>query len=182
MTPWNWRSLIWQADTGLVARVRSVVANARVRAPRLALMAELLEPLPAWLKVTLGVISTAGPLFTLLAALIAGGIAIMAYKQRKRADNQAEWWRRAQWALDHAADEDVEKGRIGLRALEYLLKSSLTTQEDRLFTGAVLTEIISVTVRRAEQSPEPMDKGRWWHKTRWWRRGEADAQTEAQGD
>jgi hypothetical protein len=66
----------------------------------------------------------------LIAAVIAGLIALAALRQRRRADNQSEWWRRAQWGLDAAFDPRPERRAMGLAVLEVLSGSGLATSEE----------------------------------------------------
>jgi hypothetical protein len=70
------------------------------------------------------------PLATLLAAAIAGTIAWQALKQRSLADRRAEWWGRAQWALNAALSEDPALKETGLGILGILATSSLATDEE----------------------------------------------------
>ena len=39
-------------------------------------------------------------------------------RQKAVADDRAEWWKRTQWALDRALDEDGDSKALGLAALE----------------------------------------------------------------
>ena len=48
-----------------------------------------------------------------------------ALEQKTTADNRAEWWRRAQWALDRALDEDESTKALGLATLDVLARSEL---------------------------------------------------------
>jgi hypothetical protein len=66
----------------------------------------------------------------LLAAIIAALIAGAALWQKRRADNRAEWWRRAQWALEAAVDDNTEKQDVGLAVLEVLNTSKLAGPEE----------------------------------------------------
>jgi hypothetical protein len=70
------------------------------------------------------------PFAPLLAALIAAIIAGAALAQKYRADNRAEWWRRAQWALDASVDDKEERQDIGLAVLEVLNTSKLAGPEE----------------------------------------------------
>lgn len=72
----------------------------------------------------------------LIAAVIAAGIAAAALWQKHRADNRAEWWRRAQWALDASVDAtNREKQDIGLAVLELLSTSDLAGPEEAQILG-----------------------------------------------
>lgn len=65
-----------------------------------------------------------------MAALIAALIAGAALWQKRTADNRAEWWRRAQWALDAALDDKPERQDVGLAVLETLNTSKLAGAEE----------------------------------------------------
>lgn len=104
--------------------------------------------LPQWLGMIRAAGLGLGPLLTFAAALIAAKIAHRAYRQRKEADERAEWWRRVQWALEYASDPDAEKVRIGLRALNHLVDSSLANDDDKDMVRDVLDEVIDVAAER----------------------------------
>jgi hypothetical protein len=53
-----------------------------------------------------------------------------ALEQKTTADNRAEWWRRAQWALDRALDEDESTKALGLATLDVLARSELARKEE----------------------------------------------------
>lgn len=92
-----------------------------------------------------------------------------AYRQRKDADERAEWWRRAQWAIDYASDPDTEKVRIGLRTLRFLLTSDLASPEDKALVRALLDVVIATRQNRtyngstgsAGSSPRPQRRFPW---------------------
>jgi len=57
-----------------------------------------------------------------------------ALQQKTEADSRAEWWRRTQWALDRALDDDEGTKALGLATLEVLARSDLArTEELELF-------------------------------------------------
>lgn len=66
----------------------------------------------------------------LIAAIIAAGIAFVTLMQRRRADNRAEWWRRAQWALDASMSDEPKRAEMGQQAINLLGSSKLATPED----------------------------------------------------
>lgn len=70
----------------------------------------------------------------LMAAVIAALIAVVTLWQRRRADNRAEWWRRAQWALDASMSDEPKRAEMGQQAINLLGRSKLATPED----GALL--------------------------------------------
>jgi hypothetical protein len=53
-----------------------------------------------------------------------------ALQQKTEADSRAEWWRRTQWALDRALDEDEGTKALGLATLDVLARSELARKEE----------------------------------------------------
>jgi hypothetical protein len=53
-----------------------------------------------------------------------------ALRQKTEADSRAEWWRRTQWALDRALDQDEGTKALGLATLDVLARSELARQEE----------------------------------------------------
>ena len=51
-------------------------------------------------------------------------------RQKAIADDRAEWWKRTQWALDRALDEDQDIKALGLAALDVLARSELARNEE----------------------------------------------------
>ncbi|MFI7481615.1 hypothetical protein ACH9EU_04275 [Kocuria sp. M1R5S2] len=111
--------------------------------------------LPMWLEVLRALGTGLGPVLLFVSAVIAAVIAWKTYKQREEADRQhkeaderAEWWRRTQWAIDHASAEDEEKAIIGVEALTLLSKSPLAADEDRVMLETLFEEIIAARTAR----------------------------------
>jgi hypothetical protein len=98
--------------------------------------------LPYWMEVVRAIGPAAGSLLVFLTAAIAAIVAWKTYRQRKAADERAEWWRRTQWAIDYASDHDLEKGRIGLRTLRFLMSSDLASPEDK----SMVKDVLAVTI------------------------------------
>jgi hypothetical protein len=71
-----------------------------------------------------------GALATALGAAIAFLVGIITVGQRSKADRRAEWWRRAQWAIDHATSDREEVVEAGLISMTHLIDSALATDED----------------------------------------------------
>lgn len=88
----------------------------------------------------------------LIAAVVAGLIAAAALMQKRRADNRAEWWRRAQWALDASLSKESSKSELGQKAIEFLAKSRLAIKHRR--SGQVDTDAIPPSRRPASVTPE----------------------------
>ncbi|WP_248760586.1 hypothetical protein [Pseudarthrobacter sp. SSS035] len=60
-----------------------------------------------------------------------------ALRQKTEADSRAEWWRRTQWALDRALDQDEGTKALGLATLNVLARSELARAEElELFDAA----------------------------------------------
>ena len=82
-----------------------------------------------------------GPLAVLLTGLAAALISFLVLRQRTQADalelvqktnadSRAEWWRRTQWAVDRALDDDANTKALGLAALAVLARSELASTEE----------------------------------------------------
>ena len=129
--------------------------------------------LPGWLEVLRAVGLGLGPFLVFLSALVAAIVAWRAYRQRKEADERAEWWRRTQWAIDYASDEDAGKAGIGLEALSRLEDSPLATDEDRQLMKAILAEVIAARASRTynEKAASVAEKTRPRRRFPWVRRG-----------
>lgn len=66
-----------------------------------------------------------GPLAVLLGAVVAGYIGWRTLRQKSKADDRAEWWKRTQWALDAVYSGDKKRGTVGLKVLRVLAESDL---------------------------------------------------------
>lgn len=53
-----------------------------------------------------------------------------ALDQKTIADSRAEWWKRAQWALERALSDDEDTRALGLATLEVLARSELAHKEE----------------------------------------------------
>lgn len=104
------------------------------------------------------ILGALGPLAVLLSAVLAGLIGWNTLKQRtaadaraltqKRqadagaleqktsADNRAEWWRRAQWALDSSLSDDPDRAKLGLGVMTVLAGNPPGPDEVRIITIA----------------------------------------------
>lgn len=82
-----------------------------------------------------------GPLAVVVAAVIGAAISWRALRQRtiadahalqqkSDADDRAEWWKRTQWALDRALQEDQCSKALGLATLAVLAQSGLARDEE----------------------------------------------------
>ena len=80
-----------------------------------------------------------GPLGILVTALVA----YFGYRQKLEADRRAQWWVRAQWALEASLSANPRRSLAGLAVLNDLKASSLATREDR-----ELFRLIGTTARK----------------------------------
>lgn len=124
---------------------------------------------PEWWQI----IAALGPLAILLSAILAAFISwntlrqrtkadalalaqkseadANALSQRTEADRRAEWWRRAQWALESSMDEKPEKQDMALAVLELLNTSDLAGPEE--------TKIIAAASRaQLKEGPAVLDR------------------------
>lgn len=94
--------------------------------------------LPAWVEW----VSALAPFFTLLAAVIAGSIAVLSLRQRTAADAKTEWWTRFAWASDLVLDTRPESQEIGVRTLTLLARSRLAHAEELELVDAAWGEVL----------------------------------------
>lgn len=95
------------------------------------------------------------PYSTALVALVAGLIAWISYRHRRIADNRAEWWRRAQYAIDLTCTDDDKIGRnTGMRLLNHLLKDRSATQADAELLEDTVDALVDEVVARGARSEE----------------------------
>ena len=66
----------------------------------------------------------------LLAAVLAFTGALLALRQRARADRHAAWWARAQWAIDLSFSLDPEARLVGFEAMTVLARDTTATVAD----------------------------------------------------
>jgi len=92
------------------------------------------------------------PQATLIAALgvgIVGGVTIL---QKLRNDRRDQWWKRAQWAVDHALDLEERSQLVGWAAIAELSASEPATRQDRL----LLRQVVDAAL---DEVPEAGDIG-----------------------
>ncbi len=100
---------------------------------------------PEWLQI----VAASAPLATLIAALIAAGIAVVTLVQRHRADKRDQWWKRVQSAMDLAINGELPAKLVGLKAPSQLGQSKLLAHEEEelLFeVGAAVQDLVIDTV------------------------------------
>lgn len=102
--------------------------------------------LPAWMQVFESVARMLLP----LVAIGAAGVAYLSYRQRRLADNKAEWWRRVSRAIELCATSDDQVGRnTGLTLMNHLLNDPTTTQEDATMLAEAVDTLIDEIVDRS---------------------------------
>ena len=57
-----------------------------------------------------------------------------ALRQKKEADSKAEWWKRAQWALDSSLSDNPDRAKLGLEIMAVLAESAPGAEETRIIT------------------------------------------------
>ncbi|HKU35110.1 MAG TPA: hypothetical protein VJP90_06130 [Paenarthrobacter sp.] len=99
-----------------------------------------------WLVDLARAATTFAPLATFVVALVA----YFAYRQKSKADKRDQWWKRAQWAIDAALDqEDPQRRLTGVTMSVHMVNSDLATAED-----ADLMKILSVAIQDEELDEE----------------------------
>lgn len=81
----------------------------------------VVAPPPEWWQI----VAALSPFAVLVGAIVAGIIGFRQIKQKREADNRAEWWKRTQWALDAVYSGDPKRGTVGLKVLTVLAESDL---------------------------------------------------------
>ncbi|WP_442543918.1 hypothetical protein ACSBOX_19330 [Arthrobacter sp. KN11-1C] len=97
-----------------------------------------MNPIPSPIPVTVvgapsewwQILGALSPLAVLVAAIVAAIVGLLSLRQKARADNRSEWWRRAQWALDAALSRSRSEAEMGQKAIEILGHSELASREE----------------------------------------------------
>lgn len=76
-------------------------------------------------------LSRLGPVATGVAALVALAVGIATVRQRDRADQRDQWWKRAQWALELTLSPHDELARRGFAVLGHLARSDLAAEDEK---------------------------------------------------
>lgn len=111
--------------------------------------------LPVWVDW----VSALAPFFTLVAAVIAGTIALLGLQQRRVADAKEEWWTRFAWASDLLLDARPERQEVGVRTLTLLARSELAHAEELVVVDAAWGGLLDALhpfagrTPRAQQTP-----------------------------
>lgn len=132
------------------------------------------DPATGW-----DILAGLGPLAVLIGASLAAWIGWRTLKQRRdadknsleqkqKSDDRSEWWRRAQWALDHAVGENPDAKTLGLVTLEKLALSKLASDEEIVLFDVAWEAVQS---RRVELDPtysgaarRRMGPGKWFRR------------------
>ena len=88
------------------------------------------------------------PVLGPLGILVTAVVAYVGYRQKLEADRRAQWWVRAQWALEASLSANPRRALAGLAVLNDLKTSSLATREDR-----ELFRLIAATAREELLGP-----------------------------
>ena len=89
------------------------------------------------------------PVLGPLGILVTAAVAYVGYRQKLEADRRAQWWVRAQWALEASLSANPRRALAGLAVLNDLKTSSLATREDR-----ELFRLIAATAREELLGPD----------------------------
>ncbi|MGO4582800.1 hypothetical protein AB4Z38_02760 [Arthrobacter sp. 2RAF6] len=81
---------------------------------------------PEWWQI----LSALSPLAVLAAAIVAAVVGLLSLRQKARADDRSEWWRRAQWALDASLSRSRSEAEMGQKAIDLLGRSELASSEE----------------------------------------------------
>ncbi|WAH99342.1 hypothetical protein [Arthrobacter sp. MMS18-M83] len=124
----------------------------------------VVAPPPEWWQI-LGALS---PLAVLAAAIVAAIVGLLSLRQKARADDRSEWWRRAQWALDASLSRSRSEAEMGQKAIELLGQSELASREelallkvgteDAILAAAKASETRTLTPSQRPDSVSPEDR------------------------
>jgi hypothetical protein len=81
---------------------------------------------PEWWQI----LSALSPVAITVAAIVAAVVGLLSLRQKARADNRSEWWRRAQWALDASRSLSHSEAEMGQKAIDLLGRSDLASPEE----------------------------------------------------
>lgn len=70
------------------------------------------------------------PALAALLAALASVVAYVTYRQRKLADDRAEWWRRVQYAMELVLSNSGKKTETGMQLLDHMSKDKRSLQAD----------------------------------------------------
>lgn len=108
---------------------------------------------------TLEALAQLGPLATGVAALVALVVGIVTIAQKNRADRRDQWWKRTQWALDAALDDDENRAAVGLAALTYLGERRLAKKDESALLEVAWRPILQPREDRLRRTGEGAGDG-----------------------
>ncbi|MGM0931124.1 MAG: hypothetical protein ACQEXN_15665 [Actinomycetota bacterium] len=101
------------------------------------------------------VLASLGPLAILVAALIAAFIGWRSMQVQTEANRRAQWWERAEWALDASMSSSMDRRVLGLGVLALLAESTLAGEEEARILRVASNDSLAQKVT-ALQDVEPM--------------------------
>jgi hypothetical protein len=103
------------------------------------------------------VLASLGPLAILLAAFIAAFIGWRSMQTQAEANRRAQWWERAEWALDASMSSSMDRRVIGLGVLALLAESSLAGEEEARILQVASNDSLAqkVTVLEDAEARQP---------------------------
>lgn len=109
-----------------------------------------MTPVPDWLVILQVGVQVLGSLVAMTVPVIAVGgavVAFLSYRQRRIADNRAEWWRRTSNAIELCATPGPKIGRrTGMQLLTEMLKDPTATRMDAQMLDRVVSTLIDEIV------------------------------------
>jgi hypothetical protein len=90
--------------------------------------ADAVAPDPHWWEI----VAALAPVGTLAAAVVAAIVGLRTLRQRSYSDRRAEFWRRAEWALEASVSQDAQLAVMGTMVLASLAKSDLIASDEEL--------------------------------------------------
>lgn len=82
-----------------------------------------------------------------------------ALRQKEAADSKAEWWKRAQWALDSSLSDNPDRVTLGLGIMEVLAESAPGAEEARIITIAWADPLAAAAEAHAAAAGEAGTQG-----------------------
>lgn len=116
----------------------------------------LVAPPPEWWQI----VAALSPIAVLIGAVVAGIIGYRQIKQKREADNRAEWWKRTQWALDAVYSGDPKRGTVGLKVLTVLAESDLAGKGELDVLEAAWENPLNEAEKQQAESAESTTLGR----------------------
>ncbi|GAA4513571.1 hypothetical protein [Brevibacterium yomogidense] len=112
---------------------------------------------PRWAREWLTQAEPLAPFSTALVAAVAGIVAWRSYRHRRFNDTRAEWWRRTQYGVELAVEDDAHKRAIGMRVLLAQAGEQGIFQRDRDLLQSLNDELRDEAMRRSAAVPAAPD-------------------------